>query len=229
MHERNLIVYSTISGSVIDIYNKDGYKAVKTYASCTFDIRSLPLRLNLPMVYKPLDWKIKKNTPTTITLNDIEGGYLNSYSGELYNSFRLLTSHDVSTFYIILNKAEAMCNVLSTLQSQVFEINRDFLDFIKVNRNRLEEVGLLVDRRLSKLNIQKASDKLRSLYFNDEVVKKEISINILLNDLLKRLQQARYEDFILTLACSYKDYKFYLPAFVDFRGRIYRAGVLHFP
>ena len=116
----------------------------------------------------------------------------------------------------------------SQLQSQVFEINRNVLDFIKVNRNRLEEVGLLVDRRLSKLNIQKASDKLRSLYFNDEVVKKEISINILLNDLLKRLQQARYEDFILTLACSYKDYKFYLPAFVDFRGRIYRAGVLHF-
>ncbi|KAK2645322.1 hypothetical protein Ddye_020517 [Dipteronia dyeriana] len=91
MHERNLIVYNTISGSVIDIYNKSGYKDLKTYASCTFDIKSLPLRLNLPMIYKPLDWKIKKEFNGSITLNDVEGGYLNrfvDFRGRIYRAAR---------------------------------------------------------------------------------------------------------------------------------------------
>jgi DNA-directed RNA polymerase len=47
-------------------------------------------------------------------------------------------------------------------------------------------------------------------------------------ELLRRVQQARYEDFVLTLASAYDGYKCYLPAFMDFRGRIYRAGVLHY-
>jgi DNA-directed RNA polymerase len=42
------------------------------------------------------------------------------------------------------------------------------------------------------------------------------------------VQKARYEDFIIGLVSAYEDYVFYLPAFMDFRGRIYRAGILHF-
>ncbi|KAL0290574.1 UNVERIFIED_CONTAM: putative DNA-directed RNA polymerase [Sesamum calycinum] len=46
--------------------------------------------------------------------------------------------------------------------------------------------------------------------------------------LLQRVQHARSESFILTLASAYEGYQFYLPSFIDFRGRIYRSGILHF-
>ncbi|KAL2905158.1 putative DNA-directed RNA polymerase [Bienertia sinuspersici] len=39
---------------------------------------------------------------------------------------------------------------------------------------------------------------------------------------------ARYKDFIFELASAYAGYQLYLPAFLDFRGRIYRCGILHF-
>lgn len=41
-------------------------------------------------------------------------------------------------------------------------------------------------------------------------------------------RRIRFEHFVLMLASAYDGYKFYLPAFMDFRGRIYRAGILHF-
>lgn len=50
----------------------------------------------------------------------------------------------------------------------------------------------------------------------------------MLNILLKFIQRARYESFIIEMASAYSGYHFYLPAFMDFRGRIYRSGVLHF-
>lgn len=85
-----------------------------------------------------------------------------------------------------------------------------------------------MNRRLAKVNIQEASDLLRLCYVNDESVNGMCSCNTLLNKLFQRMQQARYEEFVLNLASAYEGYQFYLPAFVDFRGRIYRAGVLHF-
>lgn len=36
----------------------------------------------------------------------------------------------------------------------------------------------------------------------------------------KRIQQARYEQYLLSLATAVDGYTFYLPAFIDFRGRI---------
>lgn len=50
----------------------------------------------------------------------------------------------------------------------------------------------------------------------------------LLKEFMVRIQRARYETFIINLASAYEGYRFYLPAFLDFRGRIYRSGVLHF-
>lgn len=50
----------------------------------------------------------------------------------------------------------------------------------------------------------------------------------MLSEFEKLVQQAQYEGFILNLARAYDGYEFYLPAFMDFRGRIYRAGILHF-
>lgn len=46
--------------------------------------------------------------------------------------------------------------------------------------------------------------------------------------LSKDINQSRYERLIFNLAEAYDGYQFYLPAFLDFRGRIYRSGILHF-
>lgn len=49
--------------------------------------------------------------------------------------------------------------------------------------------------------------------------------SVIATELDKMIQRARSEDFTLRLAKAYKDYIFYAPAFIDFRGRIYRSGV----
>lgn len=59
-------------------------------------------------------------------------------------------------------------------------------------------------------------------------IKGYCNYNTLLQTLFLRVQRARYEDFVITLASAYERYKIYMPAFMDFRGRIYRSGVLHF-
>lgn len=57
---------------------------------------------------------------------------------------------------------------------------------------------------------------------------KKIKYETIVSTLEKDIQRARYEQFVLKLASAYDGYKFYLPAFLDFRGRIYRNGLLQF-
>nr|GME06069.1 DNA-dependent RNA polymerase [Ipomoea batatas] len=93
----------------------------------------------------------------------------------------------------------------------------------------LVESGLLMPSFLSRINIPEAINLLRKTFLEDEImVKKKYKFQDILKEFLSRVQRSRYERFILELASAYVDYEFYLPAFVDFRGRIYRAGVLHF-
>lgn len=92
------------------------------------------------------------------------------YPGERFNRFRLLTSRDYDNFYIKLKLPKDMCAVLNTLQSQAFEINRIFLNFIEQNYETLVEGGLLFNRRLASVNLKKASDLLRFCYLNDKGV-----------------------------------------------------------
>lgn len=42
------------------------------------------------------------------------------------------------------------------------------------------------------------------------------------------MQRARYDCTILDMAKAYSGYSLYFPAFIDFRGRIYRSGIFHF-
>ncbi|KAK9041214.1 hypothetical protein V6N11_016326 [Hibiscus sabdariffa] len=62
---------------------------------------------------------------------------------------------------------------------------------------------------------------------NDDAEDTRFLIDVL-REFLSRCQRARYEHFLIRLASSYVGYRFYLPAFLDFRGRIYRSGILHF-
>ncbi|KZV14671.1 DNA-dependent RNA polymerase [Dorcoceras hygrometricum] len=102
------------------------------------------------------------------------------------------------------------------------------LEFIVRYRATFEKVGLLMPEILAHVNLKEACDLIRISYFNNKAIKYACSLSFLLKELAKRVQAARYEDFIIRLASAYEDYVFYLPAFMDFRGRIYRSGILHF-
>ena len=128
---------------------------------------------------------------------NIRDGYLSGLTGEVYNRFRLLTSRNYSNFYIKLTSPNELCDVLNKLQFQAFEINTKVLSFIEENRSTLEDVGLLENRNLAIVNLKEASDLLRFIYFKNEEV---CRCDVFLTDLIKKVQRARYEDFILILA-----------------------------
>jgi len=83
-------------------------------------------------------------------------------------------------------------------------------------------------RFLASLNISEAINLLRTSYLEDQSLMKVCSYQDIIKEFMLRVQRARYEVFIMKLASAYSGYRFYLPAFLDFRGRIYRAGVLNF-
>ena len=181
------------------------------------------------MVSPPIDWTVSESVEKPSTLSDIYGGYLSQPTGDIYHRYRLLTSHDYSHFNIYLGeKYRELLNVMNALQSLPFMINREMLSFIQNHRDSLEEFGLLMPSFLASLNQKKALNILRKSYEEDESIKNLTTIPSLFQSLLKRIQRARCESFILSLASAYDGYNFYLPAFLDFRGRIYRSGILHF-
>lgn len=210
------------------------------FAVCNFDLSLLPLKLNLPMVCKPLDWE----HPTDIEfhfhfeirkpflLSDIRGGYLCGPTLDIYNNNRvgLLSSHNLINFNIELDdeKYQEILSILNSLQKQGFQINTKVLEFIKKNRQTLEKVGLLMPGILARMNLKEAFDLLSTSYYQNKEIQETCSLSSLLNELAIRAQKARYEDLIIRLVSAYEDYVFYLPAFMDFRGRIYRSGILHF-
>lgn len=214
-----------------------GYLELNLFAACNFDLSLLPLKLNLPMVCKPLDWEfpdhhhhfdIERRKPPM--LSDLRGGYLSSPTLNIYESLSLLSSHNLSNFNIELNDLhyKEMCSILNGLQKQGFQVNQKVLEFIKKNRPTFENVGLLSPGILARVNLKKAFDLLRESYFHNKAIAGVYSIDELLKEFAIRVQKARYEDFIIRLVSAYEDYVFYLPAFMDFRGRIYRSGILHF-
>lgn len=202
------------------------------YAVCNFDISLLPIKLNLPMVCKPLDWTSAcKPGQKPRNLSDLTGGYLSGPTGEMYDRYRLLSTGDINHFYIDIRREdnhEDLCRVMNKLQSQAFRINSDFLKYIHEWEVILVESGLLMPRFLTTMNIKDVSIILRDFHIKDEVINKLCCYDELLHFLYKNIQRSRYERFIIKLAIAYEGYSFYLPAFLDFRGRIYRSGVLHF-
>ena len=236
MVERGIITLRNEKSHTVHLPNSKGYRRYMLshcYVMFNFDLGLLPIKLNLPMVCPPIPWEYNRDVSSTegpFTFDDMVGGYLSGLSIEVYNQFRLLTSRNYSNFYITLTYPNELCNVLNKLQSQAFQINTEVLSFIldENNRSMLEDVGLLVNRNLALVKVKDVCDLLRFLYFNNKDVQKVCRCDMFITDLIKKVQRARYEDFIFILASAYAGYKFYLPAFMDFRGRIYRAGVLHF-
>lgn len=112
---RNLI--NSVDGTV-RVKNKQGnyYLPSHLYAVCNFDISLLPIKLNLPMVYKPLDWT--SNCPPDQkprNLSDLSGGYLSGPTQEMYDRYSLLSSADINNFYIdIGDNYNNLCRVMNS-------------------------------------------------------------------------------------------------------------------
>lgn len=234
--ERNLLKITndlSISTEKVEIRKKNGkyYKKKASYVFCNFDIGILPIQLNLPMVCPPKDWRvINPAGGKPATLSDLTGGYLCEPVGDIYlfNRYKLLAARDRDKFNIILDdNYEQMCDTMNSLQKESFEINVVMLEYIKDNYKELVSRGLLMPKILASINIAAATVLLRDAYLK-YADKGSLTYPGLLKKFLSDVQRARYESFILDVASAYAGYEFYLPAFVDFRGRIYRAGVLHF-
>ncbi|KAL0289083.1 UNVERIFIED_CONTAM: putative DNA-directed RNA polymerase [Sesamum calycinum] len=190
------------------------------------------------MVCKPLDWEHPKeeldkcfdlDLKKPYVLSDMRGGYLSTPTINMYTG--LLSSNNLRNFNIELHDFDLhdeMVSILNGLQKQGFKINKKVLDFVKNNRQTLENEGLLMKGILAHVNLKEAFDLMRKSYYINKDIKGVCSLDSLLKELGIRAQKARYEDFIIRLVSAYEDYVFYLPAFMDFRGRIYRCGILHF-
>ncbi|XP_075097792.1 putative DNA-directed RNA polymerase [Nicotiana tabacum] len=93
------------------------------------------------------------------------------------------------------------------------------------------EIDLLRPKFLANVNVAEGCKLLREAYLGASKDCDGLKPNIyptLLKEFLTDIQRARYERFIPDIASAYEGYEFYLPAFLDFRSRIYRARVLHF-
>lgn len=228
MEQRGIITLATDSSGSTRVMKKEKsyYLPLTTYVVCNFDISLLPIKLSLPMVYPPLEWKSAADKAGS--LSDLTGGYLSSPTSEMYDRYRLLSSSNLHNFYLELNNPDKLCEIMNCLQSQSFKINTEWLCYLFENRKIFVDYGLLAPDFVAFINLMDVSGKLRELYMNDEYIKENFTYNELLLILQKDIQRARYEKMIFDLAYAYEGYTFYLPAFLDFRGRIYRCGVLHF-
>ncbi|KAL3646619.1 DNA-directed 5'-3' RNA polymerase [Castilleja foliolosa] len=217
---------------------KSYYLSKSLYAECLFNPALLPVRMNLPMIYPPLEWKSTcPPEKTWLDISDLRGGYLTCNSSEIYSQYRLLSSMNINNFHIYFglnkdqkshDKAGKLCDIMNKLQKQAFQINKSFLDELTSNMNFYVEYGYLMPYYLTHFNMSGDSSLLREIYSKNKEVQDICTYNQLLQVMYTNIQQARYERTILLLAKAYEGYVFYLPAFLDFRGRIYRSGILHF-
>lgn len=115
MIERQVIYIESISADDKKAVVKEkgkGYLESNLFAVCNFDLSLLPLKLNLPMVCKPLDWEhpmelfdlhFDLEIRKPFVLSDLRGGYLSGPTLNIYYRMGLLSSYNLSNFNIELH------------------------------------------------------------------------------------------------------------------------------
>lgn len=110
------------------------------------------------------------------------------------------------------------------MQSIPFKVNTVMLDFIEENVEQLYASGLLEPPFLASVKPSLVRKELKKVLSTGEY-KGKFKYSTIWHILDRRIQRARYEQFLLSLAGAYDGYRIDFPAFMDFRGRVYRAGV----
>lgn len=163
--------------------------------------------------------------------DELKGGYLTWEGGYLMYHYRLLTSNDYDHFYVRFNNKRTSlewCILLSEIKYVPYKVNKVMLDLIINHQDDLEKAGLLELSFLAKVNPASVWDEIMLLLSSDEFQNTNWTFGSISQLLDKRIQDARYEQLLIQIAKAYNDYKIDFPAFIDFRGCIYRSGILHF-
>lgn len=132
--------------------------------------------------------------------------------------YRLLTSHNYDHFYVRFNNKKSyidLCDILTRIQSVPYKVNKQMLEFLMNNKEKLEEAGLLMPSFLAKVDPARVRDEIGYLLSTEESQDSELTFRGIARLVFKRMQEARYEQFLLKLAHGYKDHNIYFPAFIE--------------
>ncbi|GJZ98496.1 DNA-dependent RNA polymerase [Tanacetum coccineum] len=121
------------------------YNQKAVQVTCKVKLEELPLKINLPMICEPLDWEPINPKKAPKTLADLKGGYLTGRTANISDRYGLLSSKNVNNFRVLLNdEYETLCGIMNTLQKQPFQINEEYLNYIKENyQGRIYRSGIL--------------------------------------------------------------------------------------
>lgn len=136
--------------------------------------------------------------------------------------YHFLTSKSISHFRITRVDQVVLDNI-SELQSVVFQNDELFLSFLEQNRHLFEELGLLADSKMCHVNANTYVTNLRAEAMNQN---SDFDYKSVLANAVEEINRAKWENARLELFSMLKGLKYYFPAFVDFRGRIYRTGLI---
>lgn len=203
------------------------FRKKSLYVRCKYDLNLIPVKLNLPMVVKPVPWHIEtKETKKGKTLvTALSGGYLTD-SVDVYYRYRLLSSKNPELFKLRMTYRSEVdyLPVISALQSVGFRIDDTVLEFLNKYKSKLIEYRLLSDDNYIGIN----PDEFVSEYMNsvgDNI--RNLNYKTILSEFMVESQKARNEDTVLGMAKAYSGLDVYFPAFQDFRGRVYRTGIFN--
>ena len=204
------------------------------YVTCLFDIKELPFYSYLPMVCPPVDWDISSPSPLggNLYLSDFTGGYLTSQESKRGSrpSVSVLANKAGGSFDILVdpNQAKKLFGAVNKLQRQPYKVNTKLLEFLLEHWDELVKCGQLMPTILASINRAEGLRRLNDHFLENDALRACFSYEAISNTLLKNIQSSNFEANIIKIAEAYAGYKFYIPVFLDFRGRNYRYGPFHY-